>query len=80
MNLAHEERRVNMVMAVVLLLILFGLCVTSWGIVCGIVKIICALFGLTFSWEFATFVWFVALFVRWVLSEETSIDHRSDYG
>ena len=67
-----------MAMAIVLFLVLVGLCVTSWGIVCGIVKLIDMIFGFTFSWEFATFVWLVILFVRWVLSE-SSIDHRSDY-
>ena len=68
-----------MAMAIVLFLIFVGLCATSWGIVCGIVKIICTLFGFTFDWEFATFIWVVVLFVRWVLSEETSNDHRRDY-
>ena len=75
-----NDNKNGIAMAIVLFLVLFGLCIASYGIVCGIIKLINMIFGFTFSYEFATFVWFVALFVRWALSEETSIDHRSDYG
>ena len=41
-------------------LALFG----SWLITCGLVKLICMCFGLTFSWRIATGVWLVMTLIK----------------
>lgn len=49
-------------MSVIIILILsFGL---SWIATCGIVKLICLCFGLTFSWLIATGIWLVMILLR----------------
>ena len=48
----------------ILVLIILGLCVLSWLIVCGIIKLISICFGLGFSWAVATGIWLTACLIN----------------
>ena len=48
-------------MAIFLVLGAFAL---SWLLTCGIIKLICLCFGLTFSWLIATGIWLIMILLR----------------
>ena len=61
------KKEINMVVAVILGILLFGLAIGfSWISVCGIVKLITLCFGWTFSWPIATGVWLILLLLGMV--------------
>lgn len=38
--------------------------IVSWLITCGIVKLICLCFGLTFTWLIATGIWLLIILLK----------------
>ena len=40
--------------------------IVSWLITCGIVKLICLCFGLTFTWLIATGIWLIVILLRYI--------------
>lgn len=38
--------------------------IVSWLITCGIVKLICLCFGLTFTWLIATRIWLLIILLK----------------
>lgn len=38
--------------------------IVSWLIICGIVKLICLCFGLTFTWLIATGIWLLIILLK----------------
>ena len=40
--------------------------IVSWLITCGIVKLICLCFGLTFTWLIATGIWLIIILLRYI--------------
>ena len=40
--------------------------IISWLIVCGIVKLICLCFSLTFTWIIATGIWLLTILLRYI--------------
>ena len=45
----------------------------SWIITCGIVYLICACFGWTFTWPIATGIWLVTCLARTVFGNTTTV-------
>lgn len=42
----------------------------SWLFTCGIIKLICLCFGLTFTWAMATGVWLILFLLSMVFSKK----------
>jgi hypothetical protein len=55
----------------VLIFIALDLC-GSWLVTCGIIKLICICFSLTFSWGVATGIWLVMILMRSVFQNNSS--------
>ena len=51
-------------MTILLILGVFGAFALSWLLTCGIIKLICLCFGLTFSWLISTGIWLVMILLR----------------
>ena len=45
----------------------------SWFITCGIVYLICACFGWTFTWPIATGIWLLTCLARSIFSNTTTV-------
>ena len=55
---------------IITLLLAVAICSLSWLFTCGIIKLICICFGLTFSWAIATGVWLVMILLRSVFGNK----------
>lgn len=53
-------------LAVVLLYLV--LCAISWGITCGVIKLVTLCFGWVFTWKMATGIWLIMYLVRSVFN------------
>ena len=42
----------------------------SWLITCGIIKLICLCFGLTFTWAIATGIWLILCLLGGIFSKK----------
>ena len=51
-------------LAVVLLYLV--LCAISWGVTCGVIKLVTLCFGWEFTWKMATGIWLIMYLVRCV--------------
>ena len=53
-------------LAVVLLYLI--LCAISWGVTCGVIKLVTWCFGWAFTWKMATGIWLIMYLVRSVFN------------
>ncbi len=44
------------------------LCAISWGVTCGIIKLVTLCFGWVFTWKMATGIWLIMYLVRSVFN------------
>lgn len=49
-------------------LVFLALCAVSWGITCGVIKLVTLCFGWTFTWKMATGIWLIMFLVRSVFT------------
>lgn len=49
-----------------IILLVIALFVFSWGVTCGLVKLITMCFGLEFSWRASTGVWLLFMLFNWM--------------
>lgn len=52
------------IMPILLILGVFVIFALGWLLTCGIIKLICLCFGLTFSWLTATGIWLIMILLR----------------
>ena len=61
------KRKSNAAATLIIILLYIAACVFSWGVTCGIVKLITMCFGWTFSFEFGTGIWLVFVLLNWTM-------------
>ncbi len=47
------------------------LCAISWGVTCGIIKLVTLCFGWVFTWKTATGIWMIMYLVRSVFNRSS---------
>lgn len=47
---------ITAIVVVGLMIVIYGV---SWIVTCGLIKLVCMCFGLTFTWKIATGIWIV---------------------
>ena len=52
-------------------LVYLVLCAISWGVTCGVIKLVTLCFGWTFTWKVATGIWLIMYLVRSVFNRTT---------
>lgn len=70
MNFKNAGTLLGIIVGLLLTALLFGL---SWIITCGIIYLIMACFGWTFSWPIATGIWLVTLLLRSIFKSNTTV-------
>ena len=66
---AKNVKRIGHVVGVVAAILLYlAICAVSWGVTCGIIKLVTLCFGCTFTWKMATGIWLIIFLVRAVFS------------
>lgn len=53
---------------IIFILVVVAMYAISWLVSCGIIKLICLCFGLTFSWAIATGIWLIMILLRGIFS------------
>lgn len=56
---------VKILLGIVVVVLIYGI---SWISICGIIKLITILLGLTFKWKIATVIWLVICILRSIFS------------
>lgn len=60
------KKKSNAAATLVIILLVIALFVFSWGITCGLIKLITMCFGWKFSWGASTGVWLLFVLFNWM--------------
>lgn len=58
---------------IIVALMFIGIIGLSWISTCGVIYLICACFGWTFTWPIATGIWLLSCLARTVFSNNTTV-------
>lgn len=61
------KKKSNVVATLAIILIVIALLVFSWGVTCGIIKLITMCFGWKFSWGIGTGIWLIFVLLNWMI-------------
>ena len=66
-------KHANITAGILIALMFAAIMGLSWITTCGVIYLICACFGWTFTWPIATGIWLVTCLARSVFSSSTTV-------
>lgn len=60
------KKKSNAAVTMTIILFVMAAIGTSWGVTCGLVKVITMCFGWEFSWRVSTGVWLLFILFNWM--------------
>lgn len=60
------KKKSNAAATLAIILIVIALLGFSWGVTCGIIKLITMCFGWEFSWGIGTGIWLIFVLLNWM--------------